>query len=387
MRAESGSKPPGGALPIRGSMPSSRAPEALATTPSALHRTFALRLSSTLALAAGLAAAPARLCAAERRPEGVTPQIERSIEAGIQYLVRTQNRDGSWNNMGGWGSYPTAMTALAGTALLMMGNTPTQGQHSRAVRKATEFLLRVAQPSGLIATPAEGGRSMHGHGFAMLFLAQVYGMEPDASFQKRLHDVLTRAVRITERSQSRPGGWLYSPDSGGDEGSVTVTQIQGLRAARDAGIQVSAATVRNAVRYIEKSANPDGGIRYMASQGGDGRPPITAAAVATLYNAGAYDSPLALKCLAFCDRTISVHSGGNLSWGHFFYSHIYLAQAKYQRGGREWDRYYREISNRLISMQSSDGSWMGDQVGTSYGTALAVTILALPYQNVPIYQR
>ena len=132
----------------------------------------------------------------------------------------------------------------------------------RSVRKAVEFLLRVAQPNGLIATPAEEGRSLHGHGFAMLFLAQVYGMEDDRATRRRLHDVLARAVRITERSQSRAGGWLYSPNSDGDEGSVTVTQIQGLRACRDARGPGPRHTVKNAVRYIERSANPDGGIRY-----------------------------------------------------------------------------------------------------------------------------
>lgn len=327
------------------------------------------------------------LRAADRRPDGVTPEVERTIQAGTSYLARTQNRDGSWNNMGGWGTYPAAMTALAATALLMSGNTPTQGPHSRAVRKAAEFLVRVAQPSGLIATPAEEGRSLHGHGFALLFLAQVYGMEEDRTMQRRIHDALVRGVRITERSQSRAGGWLYTPTDDGDEGSVTVTQIQGLRACRDAGIQVSPTTIKNAVRYIERSANPDGGVRYMMSMGGEGRPPITAAAVATLYNAGSYDSPLALKCLAYCDRTISVHSGGNMMWGHFFYSHLYYAQAKYQRGGKDWDKYYKAISQRLSSMQQGDGSWMGDEVGTSYGTAIALTILALPYQNVPIYQR
>ena len=89
--------------------------------------------------------------AADRRPDGVTPEIERSITLGINYLVRTQNRDGSWNNMGGWGTYPTAMTALAGTALLMSGSTPTRGPHSKSIRKAADFLLQVAQPSGLIA--------------------------------------------------------------------------------------------------------------------------------------------------------------------------------------------------------------------------------------------
>ncbi len=329
---------------------------------------------------------PGGLLARPRLPELVTPEIERAMRTGTSYLVRTQNRDGSWNNMGGWGSYPTAMTALAGTALLMSGSTPSRGPHARSVRKAVDFVIRVAQPNGLIATRREEGRSLHGHGFALLFLAQAYGMEEDRAKQKRIHDVLARGVRITERSQSRSGGWLYTPASDGDEGSVTVTQIQGLRACRNAGIQVNPNVVRAAVRYVERSTNPDGGVRYQLSRGGTSRPPITAAAVAVFYNAGKYDSPLATKALAFCDRTISAHSGSGV-WGHFYYAHLYYAQAKYQRGGREWSRYYKTITRRLISTQTKDGSWMGDNVGTSYGTAIAITILALPYQYVPIYQR
>ena len=74
---------------------------------------------------ATLALSSTRPSAAERRPEGVTPEIERMIATGVNYLVRTQNRDGCWNNMGGWGTYPTAMTALAGTGILMSGSTPT----------------------------------------------------------------------------------------------------------------------------------------------------------------------------------------------------------------------------------------------------------------------
>lgn len=325
--------------------------------------------------------------ARSRLPDGVTPEIERMITRGANYLVRTQNRPGNWNNMGGYGTYPTAMTSLAGMSLLMTGSTPTRGPYARSISRAVNYLLNAAQPNGLIATRAESGRSMHGHGFAMLFLAEVYGMEEDERRQRQIHDVLSRAVRITERSQSRAGGWLYTPNSDGDEGSVTVTQIQGLRACRNAGIQINPTTIRNAVRYIERSANPDGGIRYQVSSGGGSRPAITAAAVATLYNAGKYDSPLALKCLRYCDRTLSIHSDINRSWGHYFYSQLYYAQAKYQRGGKEWARYYRAMSLRLASAQAGDGSWMGDQVGTSYGTAIALVILQLPYQYVPIFQR
>ena len=328
------------------------------------------------------APAPSTL-AAPRRPEGVSQEIEESVRRGLEFLIRTQAANGSWSSDGTWGSYPTAMTSLAGMCLLASGSTSTRGPHAPAVRKAADFLLRVSQPNGLIATPAEQGRSMHGHGFAMLYLAEVYGNEEDERRQRWIHEVLTRAVRITERSQSRAGGWLYSPDQDADEGSVTVTQIQGLRACRNAGIYVNPTTIRRAVRYIEQSANPDGGIRYSLNSTSSSRPAITAAAVATLYNAGEYDSPLALKCLSYCDRTISI---GHRR-GHYFYAHLYLAQAKYQRGGREWLRYYRAIAPQLMNVQNGDGSWAGDWVGATYGTAIAVTILQLPYSFVSIYQR
>jgi len=347
-----------------------------------------LRTLTTLSIALLLALLPCArgVEAGARRPELVTPQIEHMIQRAAKYLVRTQNADGSWNNQGGYGRYPVCMTALAGTALLMTGSTPTRGPYSRSIQRAADFLTRAAQRNGLIATSAESGRSMHGHGFALLFLAEVYGMEGDTTRQKRIHDVLVRGVRITERSQSRAGGWLYTPNQDGDEGSVTVTQIQGLRAARNAGIKVSIKTIKRAVRYIELSTNPDGGVRYSIASG-NSRPPLTAAAVATLYNAGAYDSPLAMKCLRYCDRSISVHGDINRSWGHYFYTHLYLSQAKYQRGGKEWAAYYRPMANKLAGSQSGDGSWNGDQVGTTYGTAIALIILQLPYKFVPIYQR
>lgn len=320
----------------------------------------------------------------EPRPDGVTEEIAKSIDRGLQYLVRSQNRDGSWRSAGNYGNYPTAMTALAGMALLASGSTPTRGRHWLAVRRAAEFLLRAAQPDGVITAPAEEGRSMYGHGFSTMFLAEVYGMEEDKPRQDALRRVLTNAVQLTSRSQSRAGGWLYTPESNGDEGSVTITQIQALRACRNAGITVPPKVIQDAVAYIKNSANPDGGIRYRAGMGGEGRPPLAAAAVAVLYNAGRYDDPLAEKSLAFAMRTLPINGSGN---GHHYYSQLYLAQALYQRGGKDWDDYYAKMSQWLLSQQKSDGSWVGDSVGPTYGTAIALTILQLPYAHAPIYQR
>ena len=128
------------------------------------------------------------------------------------------------------------------------------------------------------------------------FLAEAYGQATSPELRARIHESLKLAVACTTRAQSDLGGWYYLPYGNQDEGSVTVTQIQGLRAARNAGIDVDYKVIDKAVGYIRKSANPDGGIRYMAGQSGGGsRPAITAAAVAVLYNAGRYDDPMAEK--------------------------------------------------------------------------------------------
>lgn len=333
-----------------------------------------------------LALVAAALPAQERAlyPEGVTAEIDAAIQRGLAFLARTQNRDGSWRSEGGRGEYPCAMSGLAGMAMLGSGSTPTRGKYWRAVRRCCEYLMSQQQPNGLIAAMSEEAQSMYGHGFGTMFLGEVYGMEEDERRQLDLHRTLSQAVKLISRAQSTAGGWIYTPTSGGDEGSVTVTQMQALRACRNAGIVVPVETVRKATSYIAKSANADGSIRYSLAGSSGGRPPITAAAVAVLYSAGRYEDPMAIKALDYAKRTISIGGHGH---GHYFYSHLYLAQALYFQGGREWTEYYAAMAKHLLSLQQRDGSWTGDGVGTTYGTAIALTILQLPHANVPIYQR
>lgn len=337
-----------------------------------------------LTLAAGLLVTLALPCQGVRKyPIGIDAKVEATINSGLAYLVRTQDRSGAWRATG-YGSYPTAMTALAGMALIGSGSTPTRGKHWKSVRKASQFLMKQAQADGVITVAAEEGRSMYGHGFSAMFLAQVYGMEEDTRLQKKLHGVLTKAVDVICRAQSPAGGWYYTPDSRSDEGSVTVTQIQALRACRNAGIVVPIKTIQRAIEYIRKSTNPDGGVRYSLRGGGAGRPALSAAGVAVLYNAGKYDDPIAEKALKYAVRNLPVNGSGQ---GHHFYAQLYLAQAIYQKNDKRWPKYFDKMSKWLMRGQRKDGSWMGDGVGQTYGTAIALTILQLPYALVPIYQR
>lgn len=322
-------------------------------------------------------------------PPEITPAARRAIDRGLEYLVSQQNRDGSWRTKGSVGSYPVAMTSLAGLALIAGGSTPTQGPYARNVSSALTFILKSARRDGLIAQLEEESHCMHGHGFALLFLAECYGTEEDTQRAAQIKLALQRGIELTARSQSVAGGWLYTPDSGGDEGSVTVTQVQALRACKNAGIAVPKRVIDRAMKYLDDSTNPDGGIRYQVSDTGPSRPAISAAAVACYYNAGLYTDPRAQKALEFVENELSPRRGEpNRYFGHYFYAHLYMSQVMYLAGGAKWNDYFPAMRQILIDRQSrDDGSWDGDHVGPTYGTAIALIILQMPYKNLPIMQR
>lgn len=334
------------------------------------------------------AAAVRSIAVPPAEPAEISAAARSAIDRGLRYLVSTQNRDGSWRTHGSTGNYPVAMTSLAGLALLASGNTPTQGPYSPNVSSALTFVLKSARRDGLIAQLEEESHCMHGHGFALLFLAQCLGTEEDPQRLAQIKLALQRGVELTARSQSAAGGWLYTPDSGGDEGSVTVTQVQGLRACRNAGVAVPKRVVDNAMRYIEDSTNEDGGIRYQVSDRGPSRPAITAAAVACYFNAGLYDDPRAHKALEFVERQLSPrHAEATRYFGHYYYAQLYMAQVMWLLGGEKWQSYFPVMRDLLVERQESDGSWIGDHVGPTYGTAIALIILQLPYKHLPIMQR
>ena len=111
---------------------------------------------------------------------------EGAVRAGLDFLAKDQQSDGSWTNDEGGRAYPVAITGLAGTALLANGNTPTRGRYAPQVERAIEYLLSCSTETGLITGPTEeNGQPMHGHGFATMFLACVYGMESDPALRDR----------------------------------------------------------------------------------------------------------------------------------------------------------------------------------------------------------
>ena len=311
--------------------------------------------------------------------------VRRVTDAGLRWLAAHQSRRGHWtaNN----GRYPTAMTGLAAVALLCEGSTANQGKYADNIQRAVTYLLDRSRTNGLIGDPVNDNRYTYGHGFGMLFLSQVLGEEEDIDRREELIDALTRAVEFTGRAQTKAGGWGYVSAADGsdfDEGSTTITQVQGLRGCRNSGIRTPKEIIDKAIDYIHKCTGADGGVQYRLSQPG-GRPAITAAAMACLYNAGEYDSRYVPKQLAYCRGKLDNLSGSG--FGHWHYAHYYYAQVMYREGGKTWETYRDKIYQRLVSEAAADGSWSQGYIGPVYTTSINLTILQLDRGVLPIYQR
>lgn len=324
------------------------------------------------------------------------PKWTAAIKKGLDWVARTQSRRGNWTA----GGYPTAMTALAATALTMGGSTTTQGPYRKQISFAVDFLVNQAAKrtqdskkliprfNGLIGDPFNDNRYTYGHGFSMLFLSQVLGEEEDERRRDELLQVLEKAVEFSGRAQTKSGGWGYVSAQAGnnfDEGSTTITQVQGLRGCRNAGIVVPKEVIDKAVDYIHDCKNADGGISYSSRNKGTSRPAITAAALAGLYNAGDYDSEQAKAMLAYCKKNLSDLGGGN-SFGHWHYTYLYYSQVVYREGGRDWETFRTKLYNKIVNEQDPDGKWTGN-IGPIYVTACNLTMLQLENAYLPIYQR
>jgi hypothetical protein len=56
------------------------------------------------------------------------------------------------------------------------------------------------------------------------------------------------------------------------------------------------------------------------------------------------------------------------------------------RGGEDWLAWYKSVRDELIHRQLSHGAWQ-DRVCDEHGTAMALLVLQMPNDLLPIFQR
>ena len=314
------------------------------------------------------------------RGDEITPKQEAAVEKGLAWLAAHQGRDGSFGGEG-LGKH-AGITALAGLAFMQQGNLPGRGKYGDNVQKCLDFVLASCQESGLIASDSNHA-PMYGHGFATLFLAEIYGMTGD----DRVKEKLQKAVRLIERTQNNEGGWRYMPVPFDADISVTICQVMGLRAARDAGIKVDKDVIDKSIKYVRDCQNPDGGFSYMARHGGGGQSGFarSAAGVAALYYAGVFEGDDITRGLKYISKFVPSKNVSDPEMeGHYFYGHYYAVQAMFLAGGDYWATWYPAIREQLVAKQQPAGFWQGDN-SQDYSTAMALIVLQMPNRYLPVY--
>lgn len=316
----------------------------------------------------------------------ISSEITIMIDKALEAMKNSQR-----SNSGAIGqNYEVASTSLAGLAFLAAGYQAGKGKYGSTVKKAIEYLLRqgIKNKNGYFCEDGCISR-MHGHGFALTFLAYAYG---DACTYKqvdcdRYKNIMMKAIKLAEDAQSQNGGWLYDPTPSGDENSVTACIVMGLRAAKEAGFRVKKKTIDKGAKYIEQCAQPDGSFSYNLS-GGRGTATLTGAGISDLFFYGRHANFLK-KHKKIIERGIKFildnkEDVRKLPYG--MYALFYTTLAMYWGGGEYWNQWYKYAIETIKAQKREDGTISG----TSYGlvnTGFATLILLIPKKILPLFDK
>jgi hypothetical protein len=319
----------------------------------------------------------------------VDPGTEQVINGALKYLAGQQLPNGSWNgdkNIAGNDKYPIAMTSYVLIAFLANGNLPDGGPYAKQVRMGLQYLLDSVQADGTFQENPRG-QYMYSHGLATLVLSEIYGETQSPSIRAKLEHV----VLLIIHGQNPQGGWRYQPGSKDADLSVTVPQVVALCAAKRAGISVPQSVIDKAVGYIKHcQAGTTGGFTYQAGIGGPGFS-RTSGAIYALQITGLFDDPLITDGSKFV--MAALNRSPVVDWPS--YGNYYCAVAHYLMGGDKWKAYYQLYGQYLLKNVVREGGTHWDatvdphatKIGGNWPTAVATTILSLPYGYLPLYQR
>jgi hypothetical protein len=306
-------------------------------------------------------------------------------DRGLQYLTANQDAEGCWPS----GHRGAGVAGMALMCFLASGEDPNYGMYAGNIRRAIRFILEQQdQQTGYF------GQSMYHHGFAMLALAEAYGavddrtLWNDTSSKQRMTigQSLELSVRaaITSQKSNPFGAWRYSPSGTDADTSVSGAVLMGLLAARNAGIEVPDDAIDRAIAYFVQMTAESGQVAYSGGIGGFNES-LARISIGTLVYAIARRKDLAQfnQTLNYLKDKVQ---GGSSGHGGIEYQSYYQAQALFQGDLEAWEKWNKQLIDRLKSEQKDSGGFEGSQ-GPYVATTLSLLALAVNYRFLPIYER
>lgn len=296
-----------------------------------------------------------------------------SIDAGLTWLVKQQQRDGSWSFKTvadpGTQNGTVASTSMALIALLRAGNTPTEGVYKEAVQKGVTHLAKQVKADGDLRDV----QSMYVHGLGTIALCEVLVTGQNRKFKGEAQAAVNFIVAAQDPTG---GGWRYSPRQPGDT-SVVGWQLSALALAKEAKLTVPDGAFTQADRFLTL-VQSNSGANYGYT--GPGAGPATTAI--GLYHRLEKDAAARTPPMAAGIKFIAATGPSRNN----YYFNYYATLLMHKAGGEEWNTWKKAVRTRVAEAQDKDkspqkGSWHiqgqphGETMGRLGETCFALMIL------------
>ncbi len=338
-------------------------------------------------------------------------QAEKAVLKGLDWLQSVQREDGAWG-VGTSGSMTAKqerarLTGLALLAYLAHGETAQSEAYGRTVERATRYLLneqdaktgRFCPFSKTIGSHDDIG--VYGHAIATYALTEAYALTRSPV----LKEPVERAVKVIVDGQQPGGGWdhRYQREKWSDL-SVGGWQVQALRAAESAGVQVEGVStaLKKSVPFVQGTHAGEGKFYYRL---GNKTPNadldyMTGVAVLCMQLAGSNQVDEVKAGLAYLKDVECADwdegwekTARNKSF-NIAYEWYYNTQAIFQKGGSKWTSWNNKFAPMLIEAQDPSGAWKppsetGEERSkdTIYTTSFCCLSLQVYYRILPSFEK
>jgi hypothetical protein len=267
---------------------------------------------------------------------GGNAQSEAAVAAGLAWLARQQQKDGSWK-FDGVSKEQVAATGFALLPFLAAGEGPTKAvKYQKVVQSGIDWLIGKVGPNGFLS------KNMYAQAIGTIALCDAYLV----SKSTRTRDKSALAVAYIVKAQARNGSWGYTPNTDGDT-SILGWQVQALTAARLAGIKFDHAKVYKEANKFLDSVSSDGGSKFGYRERGAS---ITLTPVGLLSRTSmgvmAADDEAFKTGVEFVKRTPPRKE----YWDTYYY--FYATRVMFHRGGADWHKGWNpKMRDLLIDLQ------------------------------------
>ena len=336
---------------------------------------------------------------------GGNGDTEKAVIAGLRWLVKVQQRDGSWSLSRDFPhgaakeqDDPIAATAMALLAFQGFGATPSSqdqmfAEFTLPLTRGWDWLRRRQEPNGcFFSKGAHVNNRFYTHALCTIAICELYAMTKDET----LRESAQKAIDYCVKTQNLAGGWRYVPDRFSYDADVSVTGwiVMALKSGQGAGLEVSEKTFEKISTFLDATSREHGSQSvYRDIRGQVPRPSMSAEAL------------LCRELLGWKRDDARLARGiENLVTNHPIsftepekrdvYYWYYATQAIHHYGGEQWRLWNERMREELPKHQEKNGSWHPQQpqsdewwyYGRLYTTCFSIYILEVYYRHLTIYQ-